>query len=203
MTSERDVRAQRDVLLADMMVDALVTSALNPYWLWGSVGAPPAYCRYLGPAPLTLLDWFRNVGGKLLPPSVNRGLGLKFEAASAAAPPRGLSPAGAEARGRAAAQLRRRNQRFLLSYRFITPGARVSRPRRTKPMAPACSPDEMSPYVATFALISDFSTVARHPPSRLHGGGTVWTGVTGTSYMRCGAAGTQAAAGCCRHQQPA
>ena len=23
----------------DMMVDALVTSALNPYWLWGSVGA--------------------------------------------------------------------------------------------------------------------------------------------------------------------
>ena len=89
------------------------------------------------------------------------------------------------------------------SYRFITPGARVSRPRRTKPMAPACSPDEMSPYVATFALISDFSTVARHPPSRLHGGGTVWTGVTGTSYMRCGAAGTQAAAGCCRHQPPA
>ena len=120
VTSERDVRAQRDVLLADMMVDALVTSALNPYWLWGSVGAPPAYCRYLGPAPLTLLDWFRNVGVKLLPPSVNRGLGLKFEAASAAAPPRGLSPAGAEARGRAAAQLRRRNQGFcLLLLAFI------------------------------------------------------------------------------------
>ena len=79
VTSERDARAQRDVLLADMMVDALVTSALNPYWLWGSVGAPPAYCRYLGPAPLTLLDWFRNVGGKLLPPSVNLGLRLKSE----------------------------------------------------------------------------------------------------------------------------
>ena len=98
VTSERDARAQRDMLLADMMADALVTSALNPYWLWSSVGAPPAYCRYLGPAPLTLLDWFRNVGVKLLPPSVNRALGLKSEAASAAAAPRGLSPAPREAR---------------------------------------------------------------------------------------------------------
>ena len=42
VTSERDARAQRDILLADMMADALVTSALNPYWLWSSVGPPPA-----------------------------------------------------------------------------------------------------------------------------------------------------------------
>ena len=43
VTSERDARAQRGVLLVDMMVGALVTSALNPCWLWGSVGPPPAY----------------------------------------------------------------------------------------------------------------------------------------------------------------
>ena len=56
---------------------------------------------------------------------------------------------------------------FLLGT-FITAGAHVSRPPRTKPMAPACSPAKMSHQVATSTLISKnihHHNLARRPTS--------------------------------------
>ena len=62
VTSARDARAYRNVLIVTMIVDALVTSAMNPCWLWKSPWPPPAYPGGSGTAAPSVRDAGHPIG---------------------------------------------------------------------------------------------------------------------------------------------
>ena len=99
VTSARDARAYRNVLIVTMIVDALVTSAMNPCWLWKSPWPPPAYPGGSGTPPLRMIPRTKRPRGG--PAGSAESLGLPKPPARAGAvhpsPPANPAAAGAAA----------------------------------------------------------------------------------------------------------